>query len=195
MTRAFVVVNPAAGGGRTARVWRRLRDALAHRGLRFESAETRGRGHATELAREAALAGWPLIVAVGGDGTLDEVVNGVTDAHGAPLATTAAILTGRGRDACRNLGLAADPYLAARRLLEGDDSLADLGVAEWPDGARRYFLNAAGAGFDAAVARRAAMYGGTGTLPYLRAVLAALSSHRAVTMTIGSTARRRGRGP
>jgi len=109
------VVNPAAGSGRTARMWPRLGEELRRLGLEFESAETRRLGHATALAREAVGAGWPLVVAVGGDGTLNEVVNGVTDAHGTPLATTGAILTGRGRDACRNLGLAPDWALAARR--------------------------------------------------------------------------------
>jgi len=182
--RAFVVVNPAAGGGRTGRMWRALGDELTRLGLRFESAATRRRGHATELARQAAGAGWPLVVAVGGDGTLNEVVNGVTDARAAPLATAGAILTGRGRDACRNLGLAADWRLAARRLVEGDDALLDLGAAAWPDGARRYFVSAAGAGFDAAVARRAQSRGGAGTLPYLRAVVESLAAHRAVPATL-----------
>ncbi|PYM90252.1 MAG: hypothetical protein DME04_23585 [Candidatus Rokuibacteriota bacterium] len=184
MTRAFVVVNPAAGGGRTGRMWRRLRDELARLGLSFETGETTSRGHATELARRAAAAGWPLVVAVGGDGTLNEVINGVTDARGASLATTGAILTGRGRDACRNFGLASDPHVAASRLVAGTDTRFDLGVAEWPDGTRRYFVSIAGAGFDAVVARRAASRGGRGTLPYLRAVVESLWSHRATAAAL-----------
>ena len=179
MTRAFVVVNPAAGGGRTGRRWRRLGDELTRLGLRFETAETTRRGQATELARRAAADGWPLVVAVGGDGTLNEVINGVTDARGTPLATTGAILTGRGRDACRNFGLALDPQIAASRLVTGTDTHFDLGAAEWPDGTRRYFLSIAGAGFDAVVAQRAASRGGTGTLPYVRGVLESIWSHRA----------------
>lgn len=165
-------------------MWRRLDAELTRLGLEFEFAETHHRGHATELARQAAGAGWPLVVAIGGDGTLNEVVNGVTDARAAPLATTGAILTGRGCDACRNLGLARDWTLAARRLVEGADALLDLGAAEWPDGARRYFVNAAGAGFDAAVARRVASRPGSGALPYLRAVLESLAAHRAVPVTL-----------
>jgi YegS/Rv2252/BmrU family lipid kinase len=153
-------------------------------GLAYESAWTTRRGHATDLARRAAGAGWPLVVAVGGDGTLNEVVNGVTDARGTPLAATGAILTGRGRDAHRNFGLVADWRLAARRIVEGDDVALDLGAAEWPDGARRYFVSAAGAGFDAAVARLAASRGGVGTLPYLLAVVEGLAAHRPVPTTI-----------
>jgi YegS/Rv2252/BmrU family lipid kinase len=184
VTRAFVVVNPAAGGGRTARKWPTLAAELARLGLAFETAWTVRRGHATDLARRAADAGWPLVVAVGGDGTLNEVVNGVTDARGSPLATTGAILTGRGRDACRNFGLASDWRLAVRRLVEGDDARFDLGAAEWPDGARRYCVSAAGVGFDAAVARRAASRGGAGTLPYVLGVVEGLVTHRPVPVTI-----------
>jgi YegS/Rv2252/BmrU family lipid kinase len=184
VTRAFVVVNPAAGGGRTALTWPLVAAELNRLGLAFESACTTRRGHATDLARRAAGAGWPLVVAVGGDGTLNEVVNGVTDAGGTPLATTGAILTGRGRDAHRNFGLAADWRLAARRIVEGDDAVLDLGAAEWPGGASRYFVSAAGAGFDAVVARRAVSRGGIGTLPYLLAVVEGLIAHRPIPTTI-----------
>ena len=124
------------------------------------------------------------MVAVGGDGTVNEVVNGVTGERATPLATTGAILTGRGRDACRNFGLASDWRLAVRRLVEGDDVPFDLGVAEWSGGARRYFVNAAGAGFDAAVARRAASRGGVGTLPYVLAVIEGLVAHRPLSTTL-----------
>src|SRR5262249_47056481 len=143
-----------------------------------------------------AAAGWPLVVAVGGDGTLNEVVNGVTDGTGMPLATTGAILTGRGRDARRNFGLAADWRQAARRIVEGEDVTFDLRAAEGAGGASgrggaggaggasRYFVSAAGAGFDAAVARRAASRGGVGTVPYVLGIVEGLLAHRPITATI-----------
>jgi len=90
VTRALVVVNPAAGGGRTARAWRRLRD-LVDATLPAEHVETRGPRDGERLAREAAAAGVPLVVAVGGDGTLNEVVNGVR----AAAATAASTSVGR----------------------------------------------------------------------------------------------------
>jgi len=184
VTRAFVVVNPAAGGGRTGRAWPTIAAELNRAGLAFESAWTTGRGHAIELARRAAGAGWPLVVAVGGDGTLNEIVNGVTEPNGSVLATTGAVLTGRGRDACRNFDLAADWRRAARRLVEGADAAFDLGAAEWADGTRRFFLSAAGAGFDAAVARRVASRGGRGTLPYLLGIVEGLIAHRPIPATL-----------
>lgn len=179
MTRAVVVVNPAAGGGRTERRWGRLRDDLRRLGLAFEWMATTGPGSGTALARAAVEAGAELIVAVGGDGTLSEVVNGVTR-EDAPTATVGALLTGRGRDAVRNLGLARDVRLAARRLVEGADVRIDLVRVDWPDGGRRYAVGSAGAGFDARVAHRAAVGGGRGTVPYLLAVVKTLSEHTPV---------------
>ena len=181
MTRAVVVVNPVAGGGRTARVWRRLRDVVAAT-LPAEHVVTRAPGDAERLAREAVVAGAPLVVAVGGDGTLNEVINGVRAAG--PTATVGAVLTGRGCDACRNFGVPADPAAAVRVLADGHDARFDLGLAQWADGRRRWFATSAGAGFDAAVARRAQSFRARGTLPYLAAVLATVHRHRPVEIVL-----------
>lgn len=137
--------------------------------------ETRARGHAARLAAEAARARVPLVVAVGGDGTLNEVVNGLVPLREQYPVTVGALMTGRGRDACRNLGLARDPRRAARRLVEGRVAALDVGLARWPAG-HRYFLGSAGAGFDAVVAERAGARGGR--LIYLRAVLTSLLDYR-----------------
>jgi len=177
--RCLVIVNPAAGGGRTERRWPALRDELHRLGLAFDWAPTYAREAATSLARSAASAGVGLIVAVGGDGTLNEVVNGAVT-PGVPMVSIGAILTGRGRDAVRNLQLADDPRVAARRVVEGVDATVDLVRAEWPGGRHRWVVGAAGAGFDAAVAARAAARGGHGTLPYVRAVLRTISAHAPV---------------
>jgi YegS/Rv2252/BmrU family lipid kinase len=179
---ALVVVNPAAGGGRTERLWRDVRDDLARGGLAFDWVATARPGDAVALSRRAATDGAALVVAVGGDGTLNEVVNGVADTAAPPAV--GAILTGRGRDACRNLGLPREPRAAAARVLHGVETAFDLGLAEWADGARRWFVGAAGAGFDAAVARRAAAGGGAGTIPYVRAVVETLSTHRPEPVTV-----------
>jgi YegS/Rv2252/BmrU family lipid kinase len=143
--------------------------------------ETRGPGHATSLAAEAARAGVPLVVAVGGDGTLNEVVNGVAPLRDECPVTVGAIMTGRGRDACRNFGLTPDPRRAARRLQEGRVVSFDLGLAVWPGG-RRFFLGSAGAGFDAMVAERAGPRGGR--LTYLRAVVTSLRDYRPAEVAV-----------
>lgn len=143
--------------------------------------ETRARGHAATLAAEAARAGVPLVVAVGGDGTLNEVVNGLAPLRAAHPVTIGALMTGRGRDACRNLGLARDPRRAPRRLTEGHVVARDLGLARWPGG-QRYFLGSAGAGFDAVVATRAGARGGR--LVYPRAVLTSLREYGPAEITV-----------
>ena len=150
--------------------------------------ETRAPGHGRALAAAAVATGAELVVAVGGDGTLNEVVNGVTDADGRPLAAVGALLTGRGRDAARTLGLPRDPRRAAERLVHGGETRRDLGLVRRAlarDGVdRRFFLTAAGAGFDAVVATRAATMSGRGTIPYLRAVAASLRAHRPWTLAL-----------
>jgi len=135
------------------------------------------------LASEAARRSVSLVVAVGGDGTLNEVVNGLTDDDGQSRSAVGALMTGRGRDACRNLGVARDLREAARRLAEGREVRYDLGLARWPGG-RRFFLASAGAGFDAMVAARAANLSGRGTIPYLRAVLASLRDYAPAEVTV-----------
>lgn len=157
-------------------------------GLRFDHAETGAPGDATALAREAATRGVSLVVSVGGDGTLNEVVNGITDDAACPRVALGAILTGRGRDACRTLALPRDPLQAAARIVLGTERRLDLGVVRRRDG-RRFFVNAAGAGFDATVAARAATLGGGGTLPYLRAVAMSLTGYRPVAVSIGADGR------
>jgi YegS/Rv2252/BmrU family lipid kinase len=137
--------------------------------------ETRAPGHAATLAAEAARVRVPLVVAVGGDGTLNEVVNGVVPLRAEHPVTVGAIMTGRGRDACRNLGLARDPRRAARRLADGHVVARDVGLARWPGG-QRYFLASAGTGFDAVVAGRAGARGGP--LVYARAVVTSLRDYR-----------------
>jgi YegS/Rv2252/BmrU family lipid kinase len=174
-------VNPAAGGGRARRLWPRIRDALSRRGFSFEAVETRAVGHAITLAAEAARARVPLVVAVGSDGTLNEVVNGLLPLREEHPVTLEVVMTGRGRDAGRNLGLPRDPLRAAHRLADGRVVTRDVGLARWPGG-RRFFLGWAGAGFDAVVAERAGGRGGR--LVYLRAVLTSLYDYRPAELSL-----------
>lgn len=178
MMRGFVVINPEAGGGRTRRLWPSLRDRLSRLGFDFDFAETTGPGTASNLAKRAVEEGWRLVVAVGGDGTVNEVVNGLTDATGRARASLGAVLTGRGRDTCRNIGLPVNPEEAAQRIVAGEEVTLDLGAAEWEDGRRRYFLNAAGAGLDGAVAERTQRGSNRGRFSYPLALLQALLVHR-----------------
>jgi diacylglycerol kinase (ATP) len=181
--RAFAIVNPAAGAGRSGRAWPRLVRILTHSGFALEWAATSRPGEATDLARRAVAAGHTLVVAVGGDGTVNEVVNGITRGDGTPLASLGILATGRGRDVCRNFGIPRSPVSAARALANGREITADLGLVRF-ENTQRFFAIATGVGFDADVARRAQGRRGAGTVPYLIGVLQALGRHRPRSMTV-----------
>jgi YegS/Rv2252/BmrU family lipid kinase len=189
--RAFAVVNPAAGAGATRRLWPRLAASLRASGLDVEVAMTTRPAEGTDLARRAVDAGHSLVIAVGGDGTVNEVVNGITSVEGPPRATLGVIATGRGRDVCRNFGIPRPPAEAARLIATGRDTLADLGEVEFATGPR-LFATAIGTGFDADVARRAQGRRGPGTLPYLLGVIQALGSYRPRPIELTGDVRWRG---
>lgn len=158
----LLIANPAAGRGRDA-ILPRLRDALTDRGLEHDVATTRGPGHAIRLARDAVTEqGIRFVVAVGGDGTLHEVVNGLVDPEEGPRAPDAVlgvVPAGSGSDFTRTFGLDRKPEILAQHL-DGETVFGvDLGRVRLigRDGTEqtRLFANIAEAGFGAEVTDRA----------------------------------------
>ncbi len=158
--RAHLVVNPASAGGRTGRHFDRIAKAVQAAIGEFECSFTRCRGDAVALARDAALAGAELVVAVGGDGTASEVVDGlVEDGHPVrPGVAFGFIPRGTGGDLRRTLGYPADTERAARILSGRAERELDLGRIEFVghDGQRRsrHFANVAGGGISGRVVQR-----------------------------------------
>jgi diacylglycerol kinase family enzyme len=144
----LIVFNPVAGRRRAQLLWRVL-DIMSANGMRLEIAETRHRGHATELAREAAAAGARLVVAAGGDGTIAEVANGLAGS-GCRLGI---IPLGTANVLANELGLAFAPRAVAAALAFGRTRRIWPGLATGPDGPR-LFVQMVGAGFDAQVVHR-----------------------------------------
>lgn len=105
--RTFAVVNPAAGGGRVRRVWPRLLSRLLEASPSLSVRWTRGPGSATILTRDALKDGYERILAIGGDGTLNEVVNGFFEDQRSlnSSAVLAHIALGSGSDFRRTLGM------------------------------------------------------------------------------------------
>jgi diacylglycerol kinase (ATP) len=185
----MVICNPVAGSGTGKSLLPRLRFILSAAGVAHVAELTRGRGHATQLARAAVLAGCSSVITIGGDGTFLEVVNGVMDpaAVGLPLSDGVAaglILTGRGSDFGRSAGIPSDTESALNRLLAGRTMRIDLGYVSYTSFAgearSRYFANAAGVGFDAEVSVRAnaapRLLGGT--VPYLSSLFMTWGTYR-----------------
>lgn len=157
MSYARFIVNPVAGAGRTAREWPQIMSLLESIGLRFEHDLTEAPGHAIELAKAAAEKGYELVVSVGGDGTINEVVNGLHDSGNIGDVRLGIISTGTGGDYIRTLGIPRPYKEACQCLLSPRKLVVDLGVVEYMNSgrtAKRLFVNFAGLGFDAEIVRR-----------------------------------------
>ncbi len=156
MSYAKLIVNPVAGAGKTAKKWPQIMRLLKDIGLRFEHDITEAPRHAIELAKSAAKKGYELVVSVGGDGTINEVVNGLYDAGNIEDVMLGVISTGTGSDYIRTIGIPRRHEEACQRLLSPKKLLVDLGVVEYQDNGqavKRLFVNFAGLGFDAEVVK------------------------------------------
>lgn len=154
----LAIVNGASAGGRTAKKWPELAQALRDAGAEFDVAFTEGPGHASELVVEALGAGRETIAACGGDGTLSEVVNGLIDETGAarvPGALLGIMPSGTGGDFRKTVGIPVDPRAAAELLVSGRRRKIDAGLIGYQDGtAPRRFINIASCGVGYEVDRR-----------------------------------------
>jgi diacylglycerol kinase (ATP) len=152
----LVVVNPRSGGGRAGRTFTEVKQVIERRLGPVDVAMTERPGHAIELARDAARAGASLVLAVGGDGTLHEVANGVLEAPGSKTAV-GYVGQGTGGDFRRSLGIEhrLDAYVEA--IASGRETRADVGRLTYraPDGATRtrHFINILSAGMGGLVDR------------------------------------------
>ena len=157
--RYRLIVNPAAGGGTAHQTIPTVERLLRERGLAFDPVRTERPWHAAELARQAVRDGYDVVVAVGGDGTSNEVLNGLMQAKEAGEGTAAmgVLCVGRGNDFAFGAGVphALDEGCAAlaadhRRTIDVGRVVGDL----LPEG--RFFGNGVGIGFDAVVGFEAA---------------------------------------
>ncbi|HJN92501.1 MAG TPA: diacylglycerol kinase family protein, partial [Dehalococcoidia bacterium] len=153
---ARVIVNPAAGSGRTRTEWPKTIVALREAGLEPDYVLTQRPGEATDLAMQAAQGGYDLVVAVGGDGTAHEVANGLLQAHAPP--PLGLIQTGTGRDLSRLLRLPKDYDGQAKIVATATPLRMDVGRCRYVGASgeteERAFLLLAGAGYSARVVER-----------------------------------------
>jgi YegS/Rv2252/BmrU family lipid kinase len=157
-----VIVNPHAGKRRVGLEVPELERNLRARGLDYRLVRTRGRGDAVRFAREALEAGGRFLVAVGGDGTVHEVVNGMLDDEGKPVGddpVLGVVAAGSGCDFIRTFGLPGDATRACLHLAGDNTYPLDIGKITYATVGggtdTRFFANVAEAGLGAAVAARA----------------------------------------
>ncbi len=148
ISRAVVILNPAADHGRATRIRPLVERALP--GGRGELVLTERPRHGEEIAREAAKSGRPVVI-VGGDGTLAEAANGILSAGQPAKVPLGLVAAGNGNDyAWNTLKLPRDPVAALEIALEGEITAADVGMVN-----ERYFVNSLGIGIDANIAAAA----------------------------------------
>jgi len=152
---AKVIVNPMASGGITRIKWPYIRRLLDKAGLKYDWVFTEGPRHAADISKDAVSKGYKQVIAVGGDDTIHEVVNGLVDTSGKSGAILGIISTGTGNDFARSIGVHGAYRKTVSLLTMTTEKVVDVGIVEWANGQdkkkQRIFVNMAGVGFDAAV--------------------------------------------
>ena len=157
---AAVIVNPRSGGGSTGRNWSRIRAKLAAACPRIDVMQTESAGHAIQLSGEAVRSGYRTIIAIGGDGTLNETVDGILS-EGAPSAsvTLGLIPQGTGSDFRRTLKLPLNEDRAIAIIKRGETATFDAMRVVFFDttgtNRTRHAINVTSFGMGGAVAQRA----------------------------------------
>lgn len=170
-----IIVNPVANRGGAEQAIPQIEALLGGYGLDFDLVRTEHPWHAADLAQKAVVEGYDPVVAVGGDGTANEVLNGLIRARqaGAGPCALGVLCVGRGNDFAHGVGIPANVEAGCQVLARGHRRMIDVGRVAgglYPEG--RYFGNGVGIGFDAVVGfEAAAMTWLHGFPSYLLAVL------------------------
>jgi diacylglycerol kinase (ATP) len=159
MSKYFVIVNPNAGGGKAAKDWPLIQSLFTQKGLDIEVIFTKKRRHAMRLASDFISKGYRNFIVVGGDGTVNEVVNGMMAfpqfLHEMKLGV---IMIGTGNDWGKMFDIPTEYFEAVDIIYNGKIFQQDVGrvtyhLRDWK--IQRYFVNMAGLGFDAKVVENA----------------------------------------
>ena len=164
-----IVLNPMADMGNAWRVARDLRSITEqHGGVDWSG--TVYPGHAIELARQAGEQGYDIVIAMGGDGTVHEVVNGLMQIPAERRPLLGIVPVGSGNDFAHGIGASKNPSQALTRALDGEVATVDLGLMMDEHGRKEYFDNTLGIGFGALVTIR------SHRIPLIRGFLMYLTS-------------------
>lgn len=155
----MVIVNPNAGKGKGKKDWEKISVLLKNENLPFIARFTDKKGHAINITLEAISSGYRKFITVGGDGTLNEVVNGVFT--NSVCKTTDIVLSlipvGTGNDWGRMFGIPTDYEKAVKIIAEYKTMHHDIGLVSYYNGTEkklRYFINIAGLGFESVVVKK-----------------------------------------
>jgi YegS/Rv2252/BmrU family lipid kinase len=155
----LVIVNPNAGNGKGKKDWDSISSLLKDEDLLFTVKFTERKGQAISFTLEGITAGFRKIITVGGDGTLNEVVNGVflNNVCSTLEISLALIPVGTGNDWGRMFGIPIDYKKAIKIIRDNKLMVHDVGLVSFfngPEKKNRYFINIAGLGFESVVVKR-----------------------------------------
>lgn len=155
MKKYLFLINPAAGSGKAANVWRLLQALLAKDNVSYDFRFSKHPGHPRVIARDInKQQKYDCLVVVGGDGTLHEVINGLYQQQAKQEKMMVAYIpAGTGNDFARGYGISTDPQIALRQILKNDQP-REISIGcfkELNSGKHGIFLNNIGIGFDAAI--------------------------------------------
>ena len=173
--KTLIIMNPTAGRGRTAKILPKIEQMLSSAGIEFDVEWTKEPTHGTEITK-AAVNDYDFITAFGGDGTVNEVVNGLAGSE-TPLGV---LPIGTGNDLARSCGIPLTPEKAVDALINGTPRKIDLGTFNG-----RYFSNVVGIGFDGYSSKESRKITKLrGTLVYIWVVLKTLKKYSSIEMSI-----------
>lgn len=186
MAQTLVILNPNAGNGRASKTWLAIEPALHESGIEFDLTRTTAPHQADAFAEKAKRDGYETIISVGGDGTTNEIVNGLMHVAGAaPIGTLGIIPIGSGNDFAKMLAEPATPAspqpdwrAAVQRIRAGATRVIDVGrvvASNATNAHEHFFLNALDTGFGAHANTHAHEFPQlTGTAMYLAAIFKTL---------------------
>ena len=185
-----LVLNPHAASGKGAKVGPELEGLLKEAGVAYELLVTERPGHALELVKEAVQRGARNFVAVGGDGTVNEVANGLLQQKEVPMheLLMTQVPIGTGNDWRRTLGIPTDLGKCVAMLKGWREVTQDVGTVQWEakgEKKERYFLNIGGMGFQAyvgMVANQRKAQGKGGIMAYVGALISSLKEYKSKTV-------------
>jgi YegS/Rv2252/BmrU family lipid kinase len=188
----LAIVNPNAGNGKGLKDWHLIAEFMRKEDLSSTVKFTESKGHAVLITSKAVNDGYRNIITIGGDGTLNEVVNGIFKVEACPSTdiSLALIPVGTGNDWGRMFGIPLDYEKAVRIIKDGKQMLHDIGILNYFDGSEkriRYFINIAGLGFESVVVKRTNYQkdrGRSGKAIYFYNLLMSLLSYKNTTAEI-----------
>ncbi len=197
MEQWYVIVNPNAGTGLGKKMWSKIKEHLITKNFNFEFALTKHKEHAIDLTQKAISSGFKKFISVGGDGTVNEIINGVMNQQTIDTKeiTLAMIPVGTGNDWRRSIALPLNYKETIDLVLKNDFVYHDIAKVYYQtdEGKQsRHFINMAGIGFDASVAIKSnedKAKGKSSKLVYLKNLLSILikysNIHHEVTFDNG----------